>query len=79
VDFAAGNFEASWSFGDRGRLHGGYSRIWQRSDLAGFGNVSYNRFFLGLALAIYSTGETPVIPGEQGVQQGVQNGEPHTP
>ncbi|MEA2690846.1 MAG: hypothetical protein QOJ16_233 [Acidobacteriota bacterium] len=79
VDFAAGTFEASWSFGDRGRLHGSYSRIWQRSDLPGFGNLSYNRFFVGLALVIYSTGETPVIPGEQGVQQGAQNGEPHTP
>jgi hypothetical protein len=79
VDFAAGTVEASWNFGDRGRLHGGYSRIWQRSDLAGFGNVSYNRFFIGLALVIYNTGETPEIPGELGVQQqGVQNGEPHT-
>jgi len=60
-------------------LHGGYSRIWQQSDLAGFGNLSYNRFFLGLALAIYQTGETPEIPGEQGIPQGAENGEPHTP
>lgn len=75
VDFAAGTVDLSWSFAGRGRLHGGYSRVWQRSEVAGLGNVSFNRFFLGLGLVIYSTGETPKVPGEQGVE----NVEPHTP
>jgi hypothetical protein len=75
VDFASGTLEATWSFADRGRLHAGYSRVWQRSEIPGFGNVSFNRFFLGLGLVIYSTGETPKVPGEQGVE----NVEPHAP
>jgi hypothetical protein len=66
VDFAAGTLEASWSFSDWGRLHGGGSRIWQSSRAAAFDNVSYNRFFLGLAVAIFRTGERPENPGEQG-------------
>lgn len=66
VDFVAGNLDASWSFTDWGRLHGGYSRIWQSSRIAAFDTVAYNRYFLGLALQIYHTGEKPENPAEQG-------------
>jgi hypothetical protein len=75
VDFVAGNLDASWSFADWGRLHGGYSRIWQSSRIAAFDTVAYNRYFLGLALAVYRTGERPENPAEQG---GL-NVKPHTP
>jgi hypothetical protein len=75
VDFVAGNLDASWNFTDWGRLHGGYSRIWQSSRIAAFDTVAYNRYFLGLALQIYHTGEKPENPAEQG---GL-NVKPHTP
>jgi hypothetical protein len=75
VDFVAATLDASWSFADRGRLHGEVSRVWQTSSLAAFDNVSYNRYFLGIALALYKTGETPLHPASQG---GLDV-EPHTP
>jgi len=75
VDFVAATLDASWSFADRGRLHGEVSRVWQTSSLAAFDNVSYNRYFLGIALAVYKTGETPLHPASQG---GLDV-EPHTP
>jgi hypothetical protein len=75
VDFVAGTVDASWSLADWARLHGGYSRIWQSSRIAAFDTVAYNRYFLGLAVEVYRTGEKPKNPSEQG---GL-NVEPHTP
>jgi hypothetical protein len=75
VDFVAGTVDASWSLADWARLHGGYSRIWQSSRIAAFDTVAYNRYFLGLAVEVYRTGEKPKKPSEQG---GL-NVEPHTP
>ncbi len=75
VDFVAGTLDVSWSFSQGGRLHGGYSRIWQSSQVAAFDTISYNRYFLGLALAVYRTGGKPSSPAEQGGS----NVQPHTP
>jgi hypothetical protein len=75
VDFVAGTLDVSWSFSDGGRLHGGYSHIWQSSRVAGFDTLSYNRYFLGMALAIFRTGGKPGQPSEQGGT----NVQPHTP
>jgi hypothetical protein len=75
VDFVAGTLDVSWSFSQGGRLHGGYSRIWQSSQVAAFDTIAYNRYFLGLALAVYRTGGKPSSPAEQGGS----NVQPHTP
>lgn len=64
TEFATGTLRLSWSFLPSVRLTGGYSRIWQRSDLKLFDNLSYNRYFLGLAFRIYRTGERPRAPEE---------------
>jgi hypothetical protein len=44
------------------RLTGGYSRVWQRARVEPFDDLSYSRYFLGLAFRIFSTGETPKNP-----------------
>lgn len=62
LDFAAGTARATWAIVPAVRLTGGYSRIWQESKLEPFEDLSYDRFFLGLAFRIFSTGETPRSP-----------------
>jgi hypothetical protein len=66
TEFAAGTARFGWSFAPAFRLDGGYSRVWQRSRVASFANLSYGRYFLNLAFRIYSTGETPVAPENLG-------------
>lgn len=64
LEFAAGTARFSWNMFQFLRLNGGYSRVWQRSDVEPFDNLSYDRYFLGLAIRIFSTGETPRSPEE---------------
>lgn len=66
TEFAAGTARAAWTFAQAFRLEGGYSRVWQRSEVESFGNLSYARYFLSLAFRIYSTGETPKAPESLG-------------
>jgi hypothetical protein len=69
TEFAAGTARFGWTFSPAFRLDGGYSRVWQRSRVAEFANLSYSRYFLGLAVRLYSTGETPVEPQDLGRTQ----------
>jgi hypothetical protein len=64
LEFAAGTARLSWAFLPNVRLSGGYSRIWQSSQVEPFEDLSYNRYFLGLNFRIFSTGETPRSPEE---------------
>jgi len=66
TEFAAGTARFGWTFSPAFRLDGGYSRVWQRSRVAELANLSYSRYFLGLAVRLYSTGETPVEPENLG-------------
>ncbi len=66
TEYAAGTASASWSFWPGLRAVGGYSRIWQRSRVEPFPNLSYGRYFLNLAFRIFSTGETPRLPERLG-------------
>jgi len=66
TEFAAGTARAAWTFAPAFRLEGGYSQVWQRSEIESFGNLSYARYFLSLAFRIYSTGETPKAPESLG-------------
>ncbi len=66
TEFAAGTFRASWAFSQVARLTGGYSRVWQESRIAPYEDLSYPRYFLGLAVRLFSTGETPEDPADQG-------------
>jgi hypothetical protein len=60
--FAAGTVRAGWIFAPALRLEGGYSRIWQRAQVAPFANLSYSRYYVNLAFRLYSSGETPLQP-----------------
>lgn len=62
TEFAAGTARASWTFAPAFRLEGGYSRVWQRSRVESFGDLNYGRYFLSLAVRLYSSGETPKTP-----------------
>jgi hypothetical protein len=64
--FAAGTVRAGWSFAPAFRLEGGYSRIWQRAQVAPFANLSYSRYYMNLAFRLYSSGETPLEPASLG-------------
>ena len=64
TEFAAGTLRASWGFTPTLRLTGGYSRIWQKSRVRLFDDLSYDRYFLGLAFRLYHTGENPRAPEE---------------
>jgi hypothetical protein len=64
LEFAAGTGRLTWEAFPGIRLSGGYSRIWQSSRLEPFENLSYDRYFLGLAFRIFSTGDTPRLPEE---------------
>jgi hypothetical protein len=66
TEFAAGTARAGWSFAPAFRLEGGYSRIWQRAQVAPFANLSYSRYYVNLAFRIYSSGETPLEPASLG-------------
>ncbi|HYG63919.1 MAG TPA: hypothetical protein VEL74_15180 [Thermoanaerobaculia bacterium] len=63
-EFAAGTARLSWTFFQGLRLTGGYSRIWQSSEVEPFEDLSYDRFFLGLAFRVWSSGETPREPDD---------------
>jgi hypothetical protein len=64
--FAAGTVRAGWSFAPAYRLEGGYSRIWQRAQVAPFANLSYARYYVNLAFRLYSSGEHPLEPASLG-------------
>ncbi|HWM92309.1 MAG TPA: hypothetical protein VN493_16210 [Thermoanaerobaculia bacterium] len=66
IETAAGTARVSWSFSTIARLTGGYSRVWQESQVAPFEDLSYSRYFLGLALQLYRSGEEPEDPARQG-------------
>lgn len=74
LEFAAGTARVSWAVLPSLRLTGGYSRIWQSSQVEPFEDLSYDRYFLGLAFRIFSTGETPRAPEE--LEQPLEAGEP---
>lgn len=62
LEFAAGTARLSWAVFPSIRLSGGYSRIWQSSKVEPFEDLSYDRYFLGLAFTIFSRGEAPRSP-----------------
>lgn len=62
TEFAVGTVRAAWSFAQAFRLEGGYSRVWQRSQVAAYGDLDYARYFLNLAFRIWSSGDTPREP-----------------
>jgi hypothetical protein len=64
TEFAAGTLRLSWGFTPDLRLTGGYSRVWQRSRVQLFDDLTYDRYFIGLAFRIYRTGENPRAPEE---------------
>lgn len=65
LESSAGTARFSWSFSTIARLTGGYSRIWQQSRDEPFEDLSYSRYFLGLALQLHRTGEEPMDPARQ--------------
>lgn len=66
AEFAAGTARFSWGFSKIARLTGGYSRIWQESRVEPFEDLSYSRYFLGLALQLYRSGDEPRDPAHVG-------------
>lgn len=64
TDLAAGTLRLSWGLTPALRLTGGYSRVWQRSRVQLFDDLSYDRYFLGLTFRIYRTGDKPRAPEE---------------
>jgi hypothetical protein len=64
LELAAGTARLSWAVLPSLRLTGGYSRIWQSSEVEPFEDLSYDRYFLGLSFRIFSTGEPPRSPEE---------------
>lgn len=69
LESAAAGARLSWGFSTIARLTGGYSRIWQESRVAPFEDLSYSRYFVGLALQIYRSGEEPQDPARQEVPE----------
>lgn len=65
LESAAGTARFSWGFSNIARLTGGYSRVWQESRVAPFEDLSYSRYFVGLALQLYRTGDEPMDPARQ--------------
>lgn len=69
TEFIAGSVRLGWNLAQAVRIDGGYSHIWQDAEGTGpFEDLSYDRFFLGLAVRLYSTGETPKEPSRLGEQ-----------
>jgi hypothetical protein len=66
IEMLAGTARASWSFSRVASLNGGYSHIRQESDVEPFEDLSYSRYFLGLALQLYRSGEEPREPADAG-------------
>lgn len=66
TEFAAGTARVAWNLAPAFRLDGGYSRVWQRSHVPSFADLSYDRYFLSLAFRILSAGETPKEPASLG-------------
>ncbi len=65
LESSVGSARFSWGFSTIARLTGGYSRIWQESRVGPFEDLSYSRYFVGLALQLYRTGEEPQDPARQ--------------
>lgn len=65
VESAVGTARFSWGFSSIARLNGGYSWIWQESRVQPFEDLSYSRYFVGLALQVFRTGEEPRDPVPQ--------------
>ncbi|MEA2563088.1 MAG: hypothetical protein QOH06_4592 [Acidobacteriota bacterium] len=72
LESVTGGARLSWSFSTIARLTGGYSRIWQESRIAPFEDLSYSRYFVGLALQLYRSGEEPQNPARQEVPEDEQ-------
>lgn len=66
TEFAVGTARASWTFAQAFRLEGGYSRVWQRSQVGAFADLNYARYFLNLAFRILSAGDVPREPESLG-------------
>jgi hypothetical protein len=67
TEFVAGSVRLGWSLAQAVRIDGGYSHIWQNAQGGGpFEDLSYDRFFLGVAFRLFSTGETPKEPSRVG-------------
>lgn len=67
TEFIAGSVRLGWNLAQAVRIDGGYSHIWQESEGRGpFEDLSYDRFFLGMAVRLFSTGETPQEPSRLG-------------
>lgn len=66
TEFAAATLRTSWAFTNWGRFDAGASRVYQRARVPGFDNLSYNRYFLGIAVRLYSRGVTVDFPPDQG-------------
>jgi hypothetical protein len=61
-ELITGTARLSWEILPALRLTGGYSRVWQQSRIEQFDDLSYSRYFLGLAFRLWSTGDTPKNP-----------------
>lgn len=66
VEALAGTARFSWRFSQVAALNGGYSYIRQDSQVEPFEDLSYSRYFLGLALRLYRSGEEPRDPAHAG-------------
>lgn len=66
TEFVAGSVRLGWNLAQAVRLDGGYSHIWQNAQGGPFEDLSYDRFFLGVAFRLFSTGETPKEPSRVG-------------
>lgn len=66
VESLAGTARFSWRFTKVAALNGGYSYIKQDSQVEPFEDLSYSRYFLGLALQLYRSGEEPRDPADAG-------------
>ncbi len=66
AEFVAGTARFSWGFSKVARLNGGYSRVWQESRVEPFEDLSYSRYFLGIAIQLYRSGEEPQDPAHAG-------------
>jgi hypothetical protein len=66
VETLAGTARFNWSFSRVAGLNGGYSYIRQDSQVEPFEDLSYSRYFLGLAVQLYRSGEEPRSPADAG-------------
>ncbi len=66
TEFGAATARISWAFVNWARLDAGASRIYQRARVPGFDNLSYPRYFVGLAVRLYSRGVAVDFPPDQG-------------